>query len=462
MRIGIDFGTTHTSAAFYDGAAVRFVPLDEHNPNVRLLRSLLYIDRAHTYELGMRAAQTFLERDTGRPVVYVEKVVGTLENTVARQSRSPLEPDGPIHLVYDVVIDEDVGMQGRLLQSIKTALRSQSYTGTNIFGRFYSVEELIAIILGHVRKKAEAHLEREVAEVTLGRPVKFSDDPTTERSAVQRLAAACRLAGFQQVEFMQEPVAAALFYLRLLPEPQTILVFDFGGGTLDLTVMHAEGLANYEILSTHGVLVGGDDLDSAVMRGKVAPTFGTTSHIDTYYDDSTVIFPHNLAEQLERWQTIPILSRPQNLALIGRARQYGDNPGAFAALECLVTRNYGFALFERIEAAKRSLSECEQATIHMQAETIDLAVNLSRQEFNLLIGDELAEARTAVRAAVEIAGLRHDAIDVVVMTGGSSSIPAFQQMLTREFAAARIIRSGMYDSVTGGLALAAHLNNREG
>ncbi|MBK8050837.1 MAG: hypothetical protein IPK16_29270 [Anaerolineales bacterium] len=111
------------------------------------MRSTIYVDSRHRVRLGVDAVKTFLREDTGRPVVFEEKVVGTIENTVASQGFELGEQGGPITIIYDVVIDEDVAMRGRLLQSIKTGLRSGAYQGTKIFGRYYTTEEAIALIL---------------------------------------------------------------------------------------------------------------------------------------------------------------------------------------------------------------------------------------------------------------------------------------------------------------------------
>ncbi|MCB0140457.1 MAG: hypothetical protein KDE50_11165, partial [Caldilineaceae bacterium] len=151
-RIGIDFGTTHTSAAFYDGQTIRPIPLDAANNSPNLLRSMIYINRAQQSSLGVEAVKTFLEHDTGREVIFEDKVVGVITNTVAS-----LDANENVTIIYDTYIEDDVGIRGRLLQSIKTGLRSDSYTGTDIFGRFYTLQELIALILGHVRAQASAH-----------------------------------------------------------------------------------------------------------------------------------------------------------------------------------------------------------------------------------------------------------------------------------------------------------------
>lgn len=456
MWLGIDFGTTNTSAAVYDGRQLAYIPLDPHNRPTRNLRSLIYIDTAQHVRLGTDAAQTFLREDTGRPVVLEQKVVGTIENTVSRRERAPGEADGPITIIYDVVIDEDVAVRGRLLQSIKTALRSASYQGTQIFDKYYTVEELIALILAHVKQQAEQALRQSVDAAVVGRPVTFSHDATVDAIAEEKIRRAAKLAGFKEVAFVTEPVAAATFYVKDLARDETILVFDFGGGTLDLTVLQATAAGEQKLLASTGVLVGGDDLDSAIMRGKVAPFFGTQSNIDTNYDGRPIRFPDAMAEFLDQWQTIPMLTRPQYLSVIQRGIQYGDNPAAFAALETLATKNYGFALFQAIEQAKCVLSQQLSSEIALQMAGHALQVDLARDEFNKFISQEKAQVRQGIRQVIADAGIAAAQIDVIVATGGSSSIPAFQRLLKAEAPNARLVVSDRFGSTTGGLALVAH------
>lgn len=458
MRLGIDFGTTHTSAAWFDGQKPNFIPLDSNNRDEHILRSMIYLNRKHDLRLGVEAVEMFLREDTGREVEFVEKVVGTVENTVAQTSasRTSAVPDGPITIIYDVFIDEDIGARGRLLQSVKTGLQSAEYEGTNVFGKFYRLEELISFILTRVREQAEATTQEEVDAIVLGRPVKFSDEAKVDQFAEERLIKAAKLAGFRNISFEKEPIAAALFYLNTVPTAQTILVFDFGGGTLDLTVVRADsGAVNAEILAAKGVLIGGDDLDSALMRDSVAPYFGSRTQIDRSYDGRQLYLDPKMAQLLYRWQTIPLLSRPDALKVIERAIRYGGDSKAFTYLKELATQNYGFPLFERIEQAKRVLSTERTAQIQMQQGIIDLDITLERQTFNLSIGDEVADIRSAVREVLREAGQEKDDINVVVTTGGSSAIPIFQAMLEREFPTAQIVQSDTFGSVTGGLAIRA-------
>jgi hypothetical chaperone protein len=452
MNLGIDFGTTHTGAAVYEDGQLRFIPLDWKNRQPQLLRSMIYIDRDQKQTLGMEAVRTYLEEDTGRFVRFEDRVVGTITNTVARTSasRGPMDSDGPIELIYDVVVAEDIGAMGRLIQSIKTGLGDSGYEGTKIFDKFYSVQELVALILTHVRERAEQVLDRDLKTVVLGRPVKFAGNDPSNTLAETRLRQAAEMAGFKEIHFELEPIAAALFYTAERQTPENIFVFDFGGGTLDMTVMRVEGDQRH-ILATHGVVVGGDDIDSAIMRSKVAPYFGTQSFIDT--DGSP--FPAHLAELLERWQTIPTLSRPHNISLIRDAKIKGNNAEGFAALESLVLQNYGFSLFQRIERAKRKLSKKTETKIEMKTDLIHLCSPMTRRELQLSITPEMAKVQRGLKAVMEDAEIDGNDINVVVTTGGSSLIPVFQNILQRRFPNAELVQSDTFGSVTAGLAIKA-------
>ncbi|MBV7337359.1 Hsp70 family protein [Chloroflexi bacterium TSY] len=457
MRIGVDFGTTNTSAAIYDGKNLRFIPLDASDQSPHILRSMVYIDRDHKHRLGIDAVKTFLAEDTGRPAIYEEKYVGTIEATFSSGK-------DPISVIWDAVVDEDVGRRGRLLQSVKTGLQTSWYEGTKIFGRYYRIQELIALLLTHVRCCAESTLQTDVDKVVLGRPVKFSDNPTEDQVAEERLQEAAALAGFKQTTFVREPIAAAHFYLSEIDKPESCLIFDFGGGTLDLTIIknhlsqqtpQNENAYDYEVLATRGVLIGGDDLDSALMKSVIAPFFGTTTKIDTSYNGRPLFMPESMSRLLYRWQTIPMLSRDESLETIERAIQYGDDPQTFQALNCLATQNYGFALFEKIEQAKRQLSKQRQTKLAMQAQSIDLDIEITRKVFNHAILDEIAEIRRAVREVIQSAGIAKETIATVVSTGGSSNIPMMQSMLKRELPSAQFVQSDIFGSVTSGLAMMA-------
>jgi hypothetical chaperone protein len=224
---------------------------------------------------------------------------------------------------------------------------------------------------------------------------------------------------------------------------------------LDLTVLRTDAAGQQQVLTAAGVLVGGDDLDSAIMHGSVGPHLGTQSAIDVDFDGRRIAFPEHLSELLDQWQTIPALTRPENLAVIRRGSKYGENRAGFQALETVATQNYGFALFQGIEQAKRELSDQPTAAIRLQLGETPLAVEISRGEFDRLISAARATAREGIRTVIAAAGLTPAQIDVVVATGGSSAVPAFQALLREEVPGARMVLSDLFGSVTGGLAMQA-------
>ena len=127
--------------------------------------------------------------------------------------------------------------KGRLIQSLKSHLSSRSLTGTEIFGRRYKLEELIARILSDLRKSAAQQFAKPISYAMVGRPVRFvgAEAPEDNDFAVARLKAAFEAAGFERVEFEMEPVAAAYAYETTLDHDELILIGDFGGGTSDFS-----------------------------------------------------------------------------------------------------------------------------------------------------------------------------------------------------------------------------------
>ncbi len=340
VRIGIDFGTTNSSAGYCDGTAVHLIPLEGE---ATVMPSMIYITREGEQLLGHEAIRLYLQQDTGRPATFRPFAMGALAEV-----HSELVV---IRRVYSLV---DTSAPGQLFQSVKSALRDPDFTGTRVFDRYYSLEELIAIVLGHVRRRAEAHLGGRVDSVLFGRPVTYADrglppetSATVERAAASRMARAAHLAGFRDIEFAFEPVAAAHSWAERAGREAMVFVFDFGGGTLDLAVirLHPEGRA--ETLATSGLLLGGDDLDSRLVL-RLARHFGA----GTTYGPERLPFPDHMLDYMAHWQTIPILSRPPFIQTIRSMRRESSAPVAIAALECLVSRNYGFQLFQEVERGR--------------------------------------------------------------------------------------------------------------
>ncbi len=444
MRIGIDFGTTNSSVAHFDGSRLHPVELDPANENASVLPSLIWIDRDYQTRIGSSAATEYLEKETGRKIVWSRREIGAVEIIVAGAGSSP------IHYWHNVNVVTDINANGRLLQSIKTALRDPRYEGTMIFDRYYTVDELIALVLQALKSRAETHFDQPCESVVLGRPIRFSDEAAVNERAEELIYRAARLAGFSEIAFQMEPIAAAHLYHREADRRELALVFDFGGGTLDLTVVEVGGASAPHVLANRGALVGGDDLDRRIMRS-LLPHFGEGTKVDGGAD-----FPPEFLDELHTWQTMPELSRPEPLSKIRHFQKTSSAPKTMRALETLVTQNVGFKLFREIERAKKALTGDLMARIDFRHAAIDLRERVLRRDFEEMIEPELSSVARDIRAVLRDADLRPDQIDVVLRTGGTSLVPAYVTMLERLFGPERIRPMDPLTSVVGGMAIVAH------
>jgi hypothetical protein len=233
-----------------------------------------------------------------------------------------------------------------------------------------------------------------------------------------------------------------------------VLVFDFGGGTLDVTVMRIGNPATRAVLATGGLPVAGDVFDQRIVRRKLARLFGE----GTMYGPPArrVPLPTWLYDALADWQEIVTLQQPENRAILEDILSSAEQPQGLRHLIELAARNYGLALYTAVEGAKRQLSDAAEARIEFSASTFAIGEPLSRREFELLIEDETLAVESLLMQVVRAAGLTPVDIDAVVRTGGSSRIPVFVQMLQRLFGADKVRSLDLFSSVTAGLAVAAH------
>jgi hypothetical chaperone protein len=320
--------------------------------------------------------------------------------------------------------------------------------GTQMFDRYYTVTDLVHAYLRELKTRAEAVLEDEIIRVTLGRPVKFSDDPVLDQDAEDNLRNATLRAGFKQVDFELEPVAAALFYERTLDKPQNTLIFDFGGGTLDIAIMRLGQPGERMIFASGGIDIAGTDFDRAIIEKRLLPHFGM-DHIQ-YMPDI-----QDLIETIPDWMSLPELSTPIVKNNLEKAIQNGVAPVRLKTLQSLIFDDLAFSFYDQVESAKIALSKSGATVIDLKGKDIDIWELYTRAQFE----EDIREYRDLIEEVVldtmANSGLEPKQIDAVVKTGGSSNIPVFTRMLVQIFGAEKIKESDTFNSVTAGLAIRA-------
>ena len=442
MLIGMDFGTTNSGMAVYDGRAVEILPLDPPAPNPRVARTALYITNEQAITIGRAAIDRYYEHNLNRPVKMQRIWVGELEVIADR-----------VYYVTDVYTWADALSPGRLFLSIKSGLRDVNYPGTVIGQFYYSLEALIALYLTVTKARAERLLGQEIRQVVLGRPVHFAANEAGDRLAEARLLHAAFQAGYETVYLQYEPVAAAYSYALGLTRPENALIFDFGGGTLDITVMRL-GEGQPRVLATGGIPVAGDVFDQKLVRAKLPRHFGEGSLYGPRHKALTT--PQWIYDSFADWQTILQLNSPQNRQILRDIAQTAQHKHQIEALLALISSNYGLKMFDIVETAKRELSDKRGAAIHLDGPGFSVREFVTRGEFEDIIRAETRAIERHLEETVRHSGLRPEEIDTVIRTGGSALIPAFYDMLGRHFGEARVRSLDAFSSVTAGLGVIAH------
>lgn len=438
--IGFDFGTSNSAIAVGEpgGAMPRLLQLDTARPEAALVPSTLYFRPDGSLHIGQDAIETFVRLEAGR--------------TIVRQQRATAQEIDTAFGLERVVAEVEVNQPGRFFQSLKRSLADATFRGTEVFGRFCKPEELIAAFAAEMRRRAEEALGWPVTQAMVGRPVHWGNSDAGDRLALKRMELALRQAGFERFAFMPEPIAAGLRLAATLNMPRTVLVFDFGGGTLDVTVMRIGGRER-TVLATAGIPIGGDILDEDVMDQRLLRYFGESVR----WSPQELPMPRHILDTVRRWHTIPELNDPGTLRFLRGLEQDPrvETRRQARALLSLARGNHGWPLFREIERAKIGLSEREQVHIRYIADAIAVEEPLSRREFEGLIEARVRQAGACVDDALASAGVTPAQVEAVMHTGGSSLIPRFRRLLADKFGADKLRSQDAFTSVASGLAVAA-------
>jgi hypothetical chaperone protein len=441
IKVGLDFGTSNSGVAVSDEDGVRLLPLDSGSAIPEVVKTILYVTRDHRTYIGQEAVELYYQHNINRVRRFEKRWAGAIRVLASE-----------VDFLHDVFVDVDVLKPGRLLQYLKTALRksgaASDISGTLIFERYFQVGELIQAYLAELKRRAEAELGQPIQGVTLGRPVKFSEDPQLDQQAEETLRQAAHAAGFADVDFELEPIAAALFYEMSLDAPQNVLIFDFGGGTLDITIMRLGEPGARQVYANGGIDIAGADFDRAIIERRLLHHFGA-GKIQHMPEISELI------ETVPDWMTLPDLSTPVIKNTLDKAIQREIAPVQLKTLKALIFNDLAFPFYNQVETAKMALSEQGATLIELQGKDFDLWELYTRAQFEADIQAYARQIEQVLLETVQASGLEPTQIEAVVKTGGSSNIPLFTEMLARTFGSKKLKQSDAFSSVTAGLAIRA-------
>jgi hypothetical chaperone protein len=342
----------------------------------------------------------------------------------------------------------DDPLESRLIMSMKTYLAQRSFTQTNILGRIFTLEEMVALFLRDLFGDAAAD-----ARIVAGRPVRFAGEFADDAYGEERLRAAFAQAGYGALDVALEPEAAGYRFARTLDAPATVLVGDFGGGTSDFSVMRFDpaGAARVIPLGYAGIGIAGDTFDYRIIDNVVSPLLGKGDSY-TVMGKKLPVPPEYFAG-FARWHRLSLMRAPRTLREIEEVAAASQHPDRLRTLIRLIEDELGYQLYQTVSAVKAELSRSETAMLRFAHAGFAIERSIARHEFDAWIADDLGRIAATIDQALTHAGVRPDQIDRVFLTGGTSFVPAVQTLFTGRFGAEKVSGGGEFVSVAEGLAL---------
>lgn len=350
------------------------------------------------------------------------------------------------------------GHEGRLMRSLKSLLGSNLIDGqTEVMGRALPFRSLLSQFFAELKKRAETSAGCGFDFAVLGRPVHFVDgDRAADQVAQDTLADIALAAGFRDIAFQYEPIAAAFDYESTIDREELVLIADIGGGTSDFSLIRLspsrakKADRREDILASAGVHIGGTDFDKYLSLTSVMPMLGLGSQLK---NGSEV--PSGYFFNLATWHTINLAYTPKIWTQLQDVLHDATERNKLVTLLDLVEQRAGHWLAIRVEEGKIGLSDKDRLTLPLERLKGAPAIDLTRQGFDQAITHLVARIENTVTGLLSEAGVCPTAVDTVFFTGGSSGVPLLRQKISECVSLARRVEGDLFGSIGAGLALDA-------
>jgi len=424
MYAGFDYGTSNCSIGLLRNGAVRLAPLEDGET---LIPSTLYAPR---------------------PQLQLERAVADIRGLDVRTRAFEELRFGRAALASYL----EAPSAGYFVKSPKSFLGAKGLSD-EIKARFVGV---VAAMMANVKRGADAAAGEPVRQVVVGRPINFQGAGGDEenRNALAMLTEAAHEAGFVDVEFLFEPMAAAMEYEARLAREECVLVLDIGGGTTDCSFVRVGPTRRSsierqsDILGHAGERIGGNDYDQLLALRAIMGLLGfgddLTSGLpipNTYFVDAVSTNDVNAQQRFYSRQTRERLDR-----MIVEAR----NPERLVRLRSVQAERLSYRIVRSAELAKVALSDAEIAAVDLDYLENGLSGSTDRVQFGRSCERLLVHLHGLVAETVSAAGRQPD---VIYLTGGMARATIVRRHLEREFPDARFLDSDHFASVTEGLTL---------
>ena len=415
LTLGIDFGTSNSAAALIDAqGTLQVIPLDGLRPEMPT--ALFFVNETHSVLYGSAAMEAYLQ-----------------------------------------------GTEGRLLRALKSLLGSRLMDEYTAVGdRSFRFFDIVVLFFKELKRRCEAHVGQTLTRTVIGRPVHFVDDDLERDSLAQRtLERAALEAGFTEVAFQLEPIAAALDFEQRVTVQTTALVVDIGGGTSDFTVIRLDPARSRisdrsaDILATTGVHIGGTDFDRLLDLSTVMPLLGYR-----HMGKGNRPVPSSVFFELSTWHLIHQSYSRKALHFAKELWTDFVDQSLHARLMNALHGQHGHRMLSGVEAAKIACSVSgEDARIQLDFLTkaseplgASLSATLSPPAMDSSLQSSLTQVVQCAQLCIERSGLA--CVDAVYLTGGSSALRPLIAALRLAMPQVRLVEGNRFGGVAAGLAYA--------
>lgn len=473
MFVGFDYGSANCAVGIMQGNSVQLLPLSE---DATYLPSTLYaMDRELIAEAVYQALPPEYKAD------YARKRAAQLSRARMVRHELDLDPDTQTVFVGEQAVKAYLEMpeEGFYVRSPKSFLGATGLRTEQIA----LFEDIVTLMMQHIKARAEAVLTKidtvdakTITHVVIGRPVNFQSigGEESNRQAEAILSLAATRAGFLEVAFLFEPLAAGMDYEASLEQDKTVLVVDVGGGTTDCSVVKmgpshkVKSARASDCLGHSGQRIGGNDLDIALAMNAFMPHFGlTSSMINGKPMPSTPFWNAVAVNDISAQREFAALSTRK---LIDELIKEAEQPQLLKRLLKLQQQQLSYQLVRLAECAKITLSDTDNTNINLDFIEASLHVEASRDLFENAIEQSL----------IKMEGLMHQALaqaartlaetdcspnalssgmaqveylpDVIYVTGGTARSPAIYDKIASIYPDIPLVVGDHFGSVTAGLA----------
>mgnify|MGYP003639085189 CR=1 FL=1 len=404
--LGIDFGTSNSAVGYCENGKAKLINIEDGHDT---MPTAIFFDSIEKeLRFGRRANASLINRNEGRYVRALKNILGT------------------------------------------SLMHERRY----IWGKQTTFSEIIAHFLREVKTRTEAETGQSFTHALSGRPVFFhSENKEKDAQALADLTECYQKAGFEHVDFMFEPEAAAIANGQLNKGDITLIV-DIGGGTSDFCLFE-EGADEIDVITCNGVRIGGTNFDRNLSIDHVMPHLGCGHMIAREWGKETLRAPNHVFHDLATWEKIPSLYTAKSRDFAEDLHKLAITKHPFTRLVTVLEEELGHDIAFAVENGKIETNKTGASMVDLRFIEKNLGASLTSENVNATLSAHAEKITQCGLDTLAQAKFDADQVDKVIFVGGSSLMGIIEQSIRPQFKNATFKHSNAFTAIIDGLAIAS-------